>query len=256
MEESVREHCAIEDKKSSDEALFLYRQRLDDEIARALITPYCIPGYGMRSKECGWVKCSQVALDEDFDFYHHTQDEVTEYAVVNRGNAELLISSMSGLHLDEFPGIAESEPIYMVSVNGNHRRLVYACIGLPVIGATIQRTVSNKWRYYLQGKNRSAIKVLFWFKQLGLIDSCKLVDDKTIVLEGKNNIAGWILPDARLGSVGAMLRDTQRRAEALNERFGLEPELLMLLCSRTRRRVSLEWAWMRRKSLQLAKIKK
>lgn len=243
MEEHVRQHCAVEEKRSHKEASSLYRQRLNDEISRAIISPYCIPSAGIRKHEREWINGDRISLEQGFSFYHHSPDALLEFAVQYRGDADLHISDMDNLYLDEFPGIVASQPIYMVSTNGQHRRLVYACIGLPAIRACIQKAPTNQWKYYWSHQNHEAEKILIWFHYLGLIDDMSCQDRETIVFEGKGNLAGWLLPDARLGSVGAMLKEVQKRAEALNRRFGLDPELFNLLCSKTRRRLSLEWAY-------------
>lgn len=150
---------------------------------------------------------------------------------------------MSGLYLTEYPGIIDSQPIYMVGDNGRHRCLVYACIGLPYTKAHVQKSPTVKWKFYLKKHKRSALKMFYWFSFLGLID--KFVrENNAIIFESRHNLAVWLLPNGNLSSLDMMLEDVQNRAEAINFRFGLDAKLLSLFRSPIRRRFSLEYAFM------------
>lgn len=247
MKEALREHCASEASRSHSEAKLLYEERLHSEINDRVVPPYCIPYVeGGRKQEWRWVKNSNVLVGKEFDFYHHSPEEVVGFAISHRGSSDFLLDEMRGLYLDEFPAPNGGDPVYMVSHNGNHRRLVYACIGLPHICAVVQESLTNQWCYYWRDDSHAIKKIIVWFLCLGLLDKDPLNEEgQTLIIEGKDNVAGWLLPDVHLRSVSSMLSEIEDRAEALNRRFHLEPDLLNLLRSKTRRRLSLEWSYLR-----------
>lgn len=243
MESLVRQHCSTEATRPETEAVNLYTNRLEREIAHSVYTPFCLPYIAEgRKNEWEWVDTNKVALKQGFSFYHHSRDQVLEYSVAHRGDADLHLRDMDGLYLDEFPNPLNSESVYMVSSNGEHRRLVFSCIGIPRIRACVQKAPTTIWRYYWKSQNRTATKIFLWFKQLGLITFIKKIEQETLIFEGPNNLAGWLLPDSQLGSISNMLDEIQARAEALDERFSLDADLMKLLRSKIRRRFSLELA--------------
>lgn len=244
MEESIRKHCAFEALRSADEATHLYSERLNNEITRALVEPYCVPCTRVSSEDTlDWVPMMNIAMEKGFDFFHHSKSELLNFAVMNRGDADAHINTMSGLCLIEYPGIVDNQPIYMVGDNGRHRCLVYACIGLPYTKAHVQKSPSVKWKFYLKKHKRSALKMIYWFSYLGLIDRF-VRENNTIIFEGRYNLAVWLLPNGNLSSLEMMLKDVQNRAEAINSRFGLDTKLLGLFQSPIRRRCSLEYAFL------------
>lgn len=80
----------------------------------------------------------EVVLENGFSFYHHCEDDIVKFALENRENGKLHIESMSELYLAEYPAPNVSGRIFMVSTNGQHRRLVFVCLGLKTIEANIK----------------------------------------------------------------------------------------------------------------------
>ena len=249
LERLVRDHCALEASRSEADVRREYQQRLESELENAVIPPYCFPQVeGGRKHEWEWLAPDSFVLKQGFSFYHHSKDDLLEFSITRRGDAELHLSAMGNLYLDELPSPAGEESIYIVTSNGNHRRLVFACIGIPAIRARVQKAPTKRWGYYWQDRNHAAAKIICWFRQLGLIDEVLFDDDpETVFIEGRSNLAGWLLPSAKQRSVSSLLSEIQERADALDRRFGLDAELLNLLRSKTRRRWSLEWSCLRDK---------
>ncbi|WP_216402820.1 hypothetical protein [Arcanobacterium phocae] len=247
MKSVVKKHCSAEALRSEEETRLLYEKRLEWEINHSVIPPYCIPEVdGSREHKREWISSDLFVLEQGFSFYHHSKAELLEFSVANRADADLHLNDMENLYLDEFPSPHGSDPVYMVSANGQHRRLVFACIGIPTIRGCVQKAPTSKWRYYWKEHNHAAAKLIIWFQHLGLISSTSLNGEReTLIIEGPDNLAGWLLPDAYLQSVSAMLSQVQARAEAINSRFGLDLHLLELFRSKHRRRLSLELAYLK-----------
>lgn len=146
--------------------------------------------------------------------------------------------------MDEFPAPACDGHVCMVSANGNHRSLVFACIGIPWVSARVQKAQGPRWRYIRADRGHAAEQVVSWFERIGLITRVKQgADGGTLIVEGPDNVAGWLLADPEGGSLRRMLAELQERAELVNTRFDLDQQTLSLLKSPIRRRVSLQYAW-------------
>lgn len=195
--------------------------------------PYCIPfSEQPRQKICEWVQSSDIRLECSFDFYHHTKEEIIEYAVKNKGNYNLLMETMNDLYLDEYPAPSASGKAYMVSANGQHRRLVYSCIGLPKVLAQVQKISGNKWMFYWKRQERNALKLLKWLKYKGIIECIERVDRDALIISDAGNISGWIIPNPDLHSLWQMISDMKARAEFLNRSFeGLSDKVSSLFKS-------------------------
>ena len=219
MEEQniIIEHCKKALEISENEAYLNYIRNIEDEIDKAVRAPFCIPFSekpGQKIRE--WVQLSDIRLAAGFNFYHHTKEETVGFAVENRGNHKLLLETMNGLYLDEYPAPSASGKAYMVSVNGNHRRLVYSCIGLPKVLALVQKTYGNKWRFYWRGRDKNAFKLLKWLKYKGIVEC---IDYATLAISDAGNISGWIIPDPDLHSLYRMIDDMKDRAKYLKSSF-------------------------------------
>lgn len=227
--------CSNALKTSDNEAKQNYQKNIDNEIDKSVRVPFCKPfSEQPRQKIREWVPSSEIRLEFGFDFYHHSKKEIIKYAVENRGNYNQLIDDMNGLYLDEFPAPSINGKAYMVSVNGNHRRLVYSCIGLPKVSAEVQKISGNKWTFYWRGQNLNAKKLLIWLKYKGIIERIEKYpnDDFTLVISDASNISGWIIPDPALHDLNKMICDMQDRANLLKKSFsGLDDKVSSLLKS-------------------------
>lgn len=223
-------HCRRASEISENDASLNYLRNIENEIDKSVRVPFCIPfSEQPRQKIREWVQSSEIRLKIDFDFYHHTKEEIVEFAVKNRGNYNLLMESMNDLYLDEYPAPSASGKAYMVSVNGQHRRLVYSCIGLPKVLAQVQKTSGNKWRFYWKNQDKNAFKLLKWLKYKGIVECIEKVDHDTLVISDANNISGWIIPNPDPNSLYQMINDMQERAKYLKCSFnGLSNKVSLL----------------------------
>ena len=140
-----------------------------------------------------------------------------------------MMEDMNGLSLDEYPAPSASGKAYMVSDNGNHRRLAYSCIGLPKVLATVQKTSGNEWRFFWRRQDKNAFKLLKWLKYKGIVECIEQVDYYTLVISDASNISGWIIPDPDLKSLYRMINDMKCRAKYLNSSFnGISDKISLL----------------------------
>lgn len=245
MEESIFEHCTEEATRPDEEASQLYRKRLEQEISCSLITPNCTPLIRIpESEDVEWVRRDRIAMKKGFSFYHHSQEKLLSYSMKHRGDPAIHVESMKDFHLIEYPGVEENQSIYMVGDNGHHRSLVYACIGFLSVLAHVQKAPTRTWIFSMCKHKRSICKIVTWFSYLGLIERKTLRENNVVLFQGKHNLAACLLPNDNLNTLTAMLEDVQNRADAINSKFGLDPELVKLFHSRVRSRLSLEWAWL------------
>lgn len=212
--------CRKASEISENDAYLNYQRSVKDEIDKSIREPFCTPySEQSRQKMREWVQSSDIRLVAGFGFYHHSKEETVEFAAKNRGNHKLLLETMNGLYLDEYPAPSVSGKAYMVSDNGNHRRLVYSCIGFPKVLAQVQKTSGNKWRFFWRRQDKNALKLLKWLKYKGIVECIEQVDYDTLVISDASNISGWIIPDPDLHSLYQMIDDMQDRAKYLNSSF-------------------------------------
>lgn len=227
--------CSNALKISDNEAKKNYQRNIDNEIDKSVKEPFCKPfSEQKRPKTREWVPSNEIRLAFGFKFYHHSKEETIEYAVENRGNYNQLIDDMNDLYLDEFPAPSASGKAYMVSVNGNHRRLVYSCIGLTKVSAEVQKTSGNKWSFPRKRLNLNSKKLLKWLKYKGIIEHIEQYpdDDSTLVISDASHISGWIIPDPDLHDLNKMICDMQDRTNLLKKSFGgLDDKVSSLLKS-------------------------
>lgn len=119
---------------------------------------------------------------------------------------------------------------YMVSANGQHRRLVYSCIGFSKVLANVQKTSGNKWRFYWKNQDRNSFKLLKWLKYKGIVECIEKVDHNTLIICDASNISGWIIPNSNIHSLYKMISDMQDRSRLLKNSFvGLSDKVSLLL---------------------------
>lgn len=229
-ENIIIDHCRRASEISENDASLIYLQNIENEIDKSVRKPSCIPFSEQQGQEiCEWVQSSEIRLEIGFDFYHHTKEEIVEFAVENRGNYNLLMKSMNGLYLDEYPAPSASGKVYMVSVNGQHRRLVYSCIGLPKVFAQVQKTSGNQWSLYWNNQDTNTFKLLKWLKYKGIVECIEKGEHDTLVISDASNISGWIIPNLHLNSLYQMINDMQERAKYLECSFnGLSNKVSLL----------------------------
>ena len=241
------QHCSNASKISDDEARQNYLRNIENEIDTSVRPPFCIPySKHLRQKAPEWVPSSEIRLDFGFDFHHHSKEEIVDFAVENRENYKQLIHDMNGLFLDEFPAPSASGKAYMVSDNGNHRRLVYSCIGLPKVFAQVQKKSGNKWRFYWKELDLNSQKLLKWLKYKGIVERIEQSPDdvKTLVISDASNISGWIIPDPDLHDLNKMICDMQDRTKLLIKSFsGLDDKVSSLLKSPILLYLSIQYTW-------------
>lgn len=229
-ENIIIDYCKKASEISENDASINYQRNIEDEINKSVRVPFCIPfSEQPRQTIREWIQLSEIRLAYDFDFYHHTKEEIIEFAVKKRGDHTFLMESMNGLYLDEYPAPNNSGKAYMVSDNGQHRRLVYSCIGLPKVLAQVQKTSGNKWRFYWKRQDKNAFKLLKWLKYKGIVEYIELVDYDTLVISDASNISGWIIPDPELNSLYRMINDMKERGKYLKSSFnGLSDKVSLL----------------------------
>lgn len=239
--------CGNASKISDNEANQNYQRNIENEINKSVMEPFCKPfSEKSRPKIHEWVPSSEIRLVYGFDFYHHSKTEAIKYAVENRGNYNQLIDDMNGLCLNEFTAPSASGKAYMVSSNGNHRRLVYSCIGLPKVSAEVQKISGNKWLFYWKGQNLNAIKLLKWLKYKGIVERIEQYphDYSTLVISDKNHISGWIIPDPALHDLNKMICDMQDRANLLKKSFsGIDNKVSSLFKSKILLNLSIQFTF-------------
>lgn len=220
MESEIKNHCEKEGKKSLQEVSVTYRRRLENVISREVREPYCWPC--CKPTNCSvveWINMSDYRKSEGFTFYHHSKESVLDYAISNRSNYNTHLYSMDRLYFDEYPSPLGEGKVYLVSTNGNHRSVVFSCIGFKKVKANICKISNNSWLYYVKDNYYDVYKILLWLKSIDLISEFKLIEDRLYQIEGIRNIAGWILPDPSIGGVFKLFDDMQNRYMKLEKSF-------------------------------------
>lgn len=225
----IIDHCRKASEISENDASLNYLRNIEAEIDKSVKEPFCKLFYEQPEQEM-WIPLNETRLEYDFDFNHHKKDEIVKFAVENRGNYNVLMKDMNDLHLNEYPAPSDSGKVYMVSVNGHHRRLVYSCIGLPIVSARVQKISGNKWMFDWRIQDRNAVKLLKWLKYRGIVESIEKVGRDILVISDASNISGWIIPKPDPHSLYRMINDMQERATYLKRSFnGLSNKVSLLL---------------------------
>ena len=239
--------CSNASEISDNEARQNYQRNIENEINKSVMEPFCKPfSEKSRPKIREWVPSSEIRLVAGFGFRHYSKEEIVELAVKKRGDYNSLMKEMNGLSLDEYPAPSASGKAYMVSSGGNHRRLVYSCIGLPKVSAEVQKISGNKWLFYWKGRNLNAIKLLKWLKYKGIVERIEQYphDYSTLVISDKNHISGWIIPDPALHDLNKMICDMQNRANLLKKSFsGIDNKVSSLFKSQILLNLSIQFTF-------------
>ena len=198
-----------------------FEERLLQAKQTSVKKPFCIPnGHERFKKEL--VLSDEIVLDNGFSFYHHCEDDIVKFALENRENGKLHIESMSELYLDEYPAPNVSGRIFMVSTNGQHRRLVFVCLGLKKIEARIQFVERKRrnWRYYFHQKNLPMEMVIEWLISKGRIEKIERLDRSTFLIEDNTQLIPWILPNSEISSFSEIRKDMLERLQFVEKSFG------------------------------------
>ena len=241
MLDELREVCAREARQSDSEAQSLYQDRLREQLERKMMQPYCIPYVeGGRKHLRKWVNSSQIYVDSNFTPYHHSVEEIAEYAVEKRADIESLYREMNQLYLDEYP-FPGGRKVYFVSQNGHHRRLEFACIGLPKLEAYVQEPQGDVWRYFCKLPRPDVIKVLRWFLDVGLLDNAEIRSSNLILIEDGGSLGAWLLPDSqRCIGLGSLLSEIRLRADSISSHVEIDDRILNILNSKVRRYLAVQ----------------
>lgn len=209
------------DNCSETELKIEFEERLLQAKQASVKKPFCIPnGHEKFKKEL--VLNDEIVLENGFSFYHHSEDDIVKFALENRENGKLFIESMSELYLDEYPAPNVSGRIFMVSTNGQHRRLVFVCLGLKTIEARIQfvERKNRNWRYYFHQKNLPMEMVIEWLISKGRIEKIERLDRSTFLIEDNTQLIPWILPNSEISSFSEIRKDMLERLNFVEKSFG------------------------------------
>lgn len=243
----IEKHCKLEADKEDKYVQEVYSSRMNAAINTSIIKPYCIPiDEGLNDRVVEWISSNDILLEKGFGFYHHSPEEVINFAIENRGNFEYILKSMNDLYLEEIPNPFKNGYTYMVAENGQHRRMVYNCLDLPVVKASVYKTSGKSWKYYSRGYNHTVLKILVWLLDLGLINQIEKEDYKFFLIQGKNNIAPWILPNPEHGNLYKMIKDMKERITCLEKAFpDCNKEIPPILKSKLLWKYSLEKSYIK-----------
>lgn len=221
---SIDKKCLEEqfnyDDTSESELKIIFKKRLEEAKEKSVFKPFCIP-YSHSEYKKNIVLHEEIVLEKGFHFYHHSESELVEYALKHRNNIQLHINSMSDLWLDEYPAPNESGRAFMVSTNGNHRRLVFKCLGLKFIEANIQYLNKKRgsWRYYFYRPNSFMIKLLNWMIFNKRIE-VEYLDSRTYLITDSSNLIPWILPNSEIFKASDIRKDMLKRLNLVEKSFG------------------------------------
>ena len=249
MKDIIKLHCQKESSKDEKLIVKEYLRKFNKIIQTAVRIPYCTPYCeNGRKNVLEWINMSDFRMDYKFDFYHHSKAEVLKFSIENRGDYDMHLLSMRNLYFDEYPKPVGKGSTYLVSSNGNHRSIVFGCIGLPYVQAYVQKRCDNKWYFYCRDNILNSYKIIVWLKEFGLIDEIEFYKDSAFLISGKNNIAGWILPDPNLGSIENMLTDMQDRFQRIIESFEeVRESNINFPNSRFKSKLLIEYAYIKNK---------
>lgn len=221
---SINKICLEEqfnyDDVSESELKIIFEKKLEEAKEKSVFEPFCIP-YSYSEFKKDIVLNEEVVLEKGFDFYHHSESELLEYALKHRNNSQLHINSMSDLWLNEYPAPNESGRVFMVSNNGNHRRLVFKCLDLKFIEANIKYLNKKRgsWRYYFHRPNSFMIMLLKWLIFNKRIE-VEYLDSRTYLITDSSNLIPWILPNSEIFKASDIRKDMLNRLNLVEKSFG------------------------------------
>lgn len=221
---SIDKKCLEEqfnyDDVSESELKIIFEKRLEEAKEKSVFKPFCIPYSHSNFKE-DIILNDEVVHNKYFTFERYSESELVEFALKNRNNSQLHINSMSDLWLDEYPAPNESSRIFMVSINGRHRRLVFKCLGLKFIEANVQYLNKKKgsWIYHFNKPNSFMLKLLNWmifYKRIEV--ECLNYED--LLITDSSNLIPWILPNSQIFKASAIRKDMLKRLNSVEKSFG------------------------------------
>lgn len=229
-EDTVREFCAQQATLDDETARSRYGQRLTAPFDRWVHEPLPFPledksrrGPGPEGDTTAWIDPRDVVVRATFHPYHHTPAEILTYTVENRGDPELHLRSMGDLWVETYPTPGTRAPLLMVTTNGNHRRLVYAAMGIPAVRAHLSHNATDRWcvlqSAWGDGPNMRMLEV---FTRLGLVrdvvEECDEVGDR-IEFTDPTRCVGWAWP-ASQGTPYMVATEVTNRMRALESIVG------------------------------------
>lgn len=186
--EAFRSHSRAEAARPESEVRDQYRERLTEALSWEGLNP-CPKPITRGCEEVGaWIDPSSV-LVERTTLYHHSEEELLDFAVEHRGNADLHLNSMSDLWVMKYPSPVGKEPLHMISHNGHHRRLVMRITGHERVGAMVKGSAPGRWVVQLHNT-----RWMFVFERLGLATLEDSGERGYPTLIDPLQIVGWVLP--------------------------------------------------------------
>lgn len=218
-DERVHAHLAAEAARPEHEVRPEYAQRLTAALDRWVHVPV---GHPVRvpdssDREFSWIDPRHVVVVATFHPYNHTRKEILEYAIRERGNASQHLRDMrlgGGFWVEELPSPGP-DPIYRVTNNGNHRRLVFEMLGLPFVHARVAPCLPDQWSMiddqWSGSANAGMIDV---FTHLNLVtvtvDEYAGDDPRAWRITDPTRCMGWVWPSRKDDPMLAAWETTQR----------------------------------------------
>ncbi|MBN6778872.1 hypothetical protein JRG19_10055 [Pseudoclavibacter alba] len=198
-EASIRNQCHQEAQRDDTEARASYQR----SISRILNFRFCrlaahgvsLIGGDFEQYQELWIDPSQVLFECDFSPYHHSPEEILDYCVQTRGDAELHLKSMpfslyNSLSVQELPTPPGMPPLYTIAMNGNHRRVVFETLGLPKVRALVDPCEPEWW----QARTNACREWVNVFHRVGLIPDIRERDDGSVTFADPSGLLGWVMP--------------------------------------------------------------
>lgn len=187
---SVRERSIQQAERLDADVLEEYTSRWREALDWPGLNPVAFPGFrGQGGQTPGWFDPARVLVERTTTL-HHTDQEVLDFAIRNRGNHAIHLQSMQDLWLDEYPVPAGCEPLFKISNNGHHRRLVFHIVGYSLVAGNIQRCGPGIWTV-----SREQARWLRLFEVAGLAD-VESDGPSYFRISDATSVTGWVLPPA------------------------------------------------------------
>ena len=188
---AFRQHSQREAARTDVDAFAEYSQKLTEALEWPGLNPIPHPFTRNCDEVAAWIDPSTVKVHET-TLYHHKEDQLLVFAVVNRGNADRHLRDMADLWVTRYPTPVGCQDLHAVTTNGHHRRLVFHLIGHTLVGARVQGSAPDRWTISIQ-----QTRWLPQFERLGLAWLEDSGDRRYPTLVDPKGLAGWVLPPSK-----------------------------------------------------------